>query len=109
MREDHIKQIKEGNVHYFYTSRTWRKKRLEILERDNYECQICKQNGKVTVGTKKEPLVVHHIKELKQYPELALVNRNLLSVCSSCHESVCHPNRLGVRQKEKGFINEERW
>lgn len=102
-------EITKGNVSYFYTSRTWRRKRKEIINRDNNECQICKRNGRVTVGTKEEPLIVHHIKELKCHPELAMVNSNLLSVCNDCHENECHPNRLGEYQERKGFVNEERW
>lgn len=41
MHEKYIKAIKEGNAHYFYNSRTWRKKRMEIIERDHKECQRC--------------------------------------------------------------------
>lgn len=104
-----LQAIREGNTHYFYTSRTWRRKRKEILERDNNECQICKANGKVTVGTKEEPLIVHHIKELKDRPDLALTDGNLLTVCNDCHENVCHPKRLGEYQERKRFMNEERW
>ena len=102
-------EIKKGNTGYFYTSRTWRKKRKEIINRDDRECQICKQNGRVTVEIEEEPLIVHHVKELKDYPELALVNDNLLTVCNNCHETACHPKRLGKYQERKRFISEERW
>lgn len=107
MREDHIKQIKEGNSQTFYMSYVWRKKRLEILERDNHECQICKEEGRVTTETDKESLIVHHIKELKEFPELGLDNDNLISVCRYCHEVKCHPERL---KKQEPKINiPERW
>ena len=110
MNKKLLQAIRKGNTHYFYTSWTWRKKRKQILIRDNNECQICKQNGKVTVGTKDDPLIVHHIKELKQYPELALVDENLLSVCNNCHESICHPDRLEEYKKTKTVIDiPERW
>lgn len=104
-----IEGIKKGNTHYFYTSRTWRRKRKEIIKRDNNECQICKANGKAATGTKEEPLIVHHIKELKDRPDLCLTDSNLLTVCNDCHENVCHPKRLGKYQEKKGFTNEERW
>ncbi len=104
-----IQAIREGNVHYFYTSRTWRKKRKDIIIRDNNECQICKREGRVTAGTKEEPLIVHHIKELKDRSDLALTDSNLLTVCNDCHETVCHPKRLGEYQERKRFINDERW
>ncbi|OZQ74694.1 endonuclease [Paenibacillus odorifer] len=34
--------------------------------------------------------MVHHIKPLSEYPELALVLKNLLSLCNSCHNKE-HP------------------
>lgn len=104
-----IKEIGKGNTSYFYTSRTWRRKRKEILDRDNNECQICKEDGRVTTGTKEDPLIVHHIKELKNRPDLCLTDSNLLTVCDYCHETVCHPKRLGEYQEKKRFTNEERW
>lgn len=109
MNEKLYNEIKKGNTHYFYTSWAWVNKRKEILERDNRECQICKSNGNVTAGTKDNPLIVHHIKELKTRPDLALTDNNLLTVCNNCHENVCHPNRLGKYQERKRFMNEERW
>ena len=58
-----LQVIKGGREDIFYNSRTWRKKRLEILERDNFECQMCKDEGKVS-----EADTVHHVKELRDYP-----------------------------------------
>lgn len=104
-----IQAIKSGNTHYFYTSRTWRRKRKVILDRDNNECQLCKENGKVTIGTKEDSLIVHHIQELKDRPDLCLTDSNLLAVCRDCHENVFHPERLGEYKERKKFTNEERW
>lgn len=101
MNKKLLKAIRDGNVHYFYTSRTWRRKRQYILDSHNNECQICKAEGKVTVATEGSSLIVHHIKELKDRPDLALADNNLLTVCNHCHESVCHPDRLGNKDKEK--------
>src|SRR6185312_13084596 len=78
----------------FYNSHTWRKLSAQIKKRDNYECQECKRNGKVTIDMneysekakrKKIALVVHHIKELEHHPELALDEDNLETVCVDCH------------------------
>lgn len=102
-------EILKGNTHYFYTSRAWRRKRTEIIDRDNNECQMCRCNGKVKVGTKEDPLIVHHKEELKCRPDLALTDENLLSVCRDCHENACHPDRFGEYKENKKFINEERW
>ena len=86
--------IKTGREDTFYNSRTWRNKRAEVIEQFNNECQICKEEGKVTVGTKEEPLIAHHVKELKLHPELGLTDENLLAVCKFCHENKCHPDKF---------------
>lgn len=68
----------------FYNSSKWRNFRLKILKRDNYECLHCKARGLVTTTDKR--LIVDHIKELKDYPELALDPDNLRTLCHACHE-----------------------
>jgi len=75
----------------FYTSTVWRKKRLAILKRDKYLCKICLRYGKNT-----EAKIVHHIKELEDYPELRLKSSNLVSLCASCHNKV-HGEKGGRR------------
>lgn len=76
----------------FYRSRQWEKKRMMILRRDKYRCQRCKRYGKQTEAT-----TVHHIKHLDEYPELALTDSNLISLCAACH-SKAHPEKGGRRQ-----------
>lgn len=56
----------------------WQKKRLEILERDNWTCKCC--------SGKKETLHVHHIsynwsKDPWDYDE-----KNFIILCGFCHE-----------------------
>ena len=84
----------------FYHTREWRKKRADILKRDRYSCQVCRSRGKYARAN-----TVHHIKHLKDAPELALTDENLISLCAACHEDM-HPE---FRYKSKGFRNEERW
>ena len=72
----------------FYNSWTWRKKRNEIAQRDNQECQVCKDDGKVTLATSTHPLIVHHIKPLEYHPDLKLDDNNLTTVCIACHNSI---------------------
>ncbi|PPA71917.1 HNH endonuclease [Jeotgalibacillus proteolyticus] len=67
----------------FYKTTKWIRKRSIILKRDKYECRECKRYGKV-----REAKVVHHIYPLEIFLELALININLLSLCSTCHESM---------------------
>ncbi|PGS60624.1 HNH endonuclease, partial [Bacillus cereus] len=51
----------------FYKHRYWSKHiRLQALERDNNECQACKRLGEYRKGRN-----VHHIKELRDRPDLA--------------------------------------
>ena len=80
----------------FYSSREWKRIRLIVLERDNYECQECRRKGLVTIDTneysesakrKKIKLVVHHVKELEHHPELALEIDNLEVNCVDCHNA----------------------
>ena len=58
-----IKLIKE-DVKKFYNSAVWKAMRKQILIRDNYECQHCKDEGKFS----NDNLQVHHIKEIKEFP-----------------------------------------
>lgn len=102
-----LEAIKKGNVEQFYKYSIWRDKRLEILKRDNYECQRCKDKG----GFSKAE-VVHHIKHLREYPQLALVDDNLKSLCAACHNKV-HPekwNKFKNNWKNRDEpITPERW
>lgn len=98
----------------FYNSAPWRRKRKEILKRDNYECQWCKLDGRVTIdtgeknrnGRKKNALIVHHIQELLHRPDLRLEDDNLVTVCFRCHET--HHGRWQENKKNK-WKNDEQW
>lgn len=95
--------IATGNIKKFYLSKTiWIPKRREILKRDHNECQECKKLGKYSPAE-----VVHHIKHLKDRPDLALTDSNLESVCSDCHNKL-HPEKA-FKYKKKKKVNEERW
>ena len=99
-----ITAIKHGNIGKFYKSRLWRKKRRDILRRDNYECQRCKSKGKYHRAE-----TVHHIKHLKDFPELALVDSNLESLCFTCHNEE-HPEKLASQVAERRRqVTPERW
>lgn len=96
--------IKNGNVRKFYKSTVWRHKRQEILKRDNFECQRCKREGKFSKAE-----VVHHIKHLRKFPELALTDENLESLCAACHNKE-HPEKNFIKEVDKEEpITPERW
>lgn len=82
----------------FYKSAKWIAKRKKILRRDNYQCQECRKYGKLT-----QAVYVHHIKHLEDYPDLALVDSNLESVCLPCHNKL-HPEK-GTKslQQKRGY------
>lgn len=104
IRKELLEEIKQGNVRKFYKSREWRKKRRYILWRDNYECQKCKNEGKYHKAE-----TVHHIKHLREFPELALVDSNLISLCFNCHNEE-HPEKLAsVKVEKRKQITPERW
>ena len=98
----------------FYDSRPWRRIRRQVMAYDNYECQYCKQRHRHTRGQ-----LVHHIYHLDEYPQFGLQmwvddpvtgarQRNLVTVCRICHETVCHPDR--ARQTEiMDPLTPERW
>jgi len=87
--------IATGRVHLFYTSRPWRHTADEARARQHNECQACKEQGRYSPAE-----VVHHVKELRRYPRLALAQSNLVCLCAACHWEAHHSRRQA---------NEERW
>lgn len=92
----------------FYKSTDWKYKRLEILERDKNTCQFFLLNwndGKhfpdefKIVGAK----YVHHIKPLKDYPELCLDDDNLISLSFEAHEIVEDRIKLFINKKKSNI------
>lgn len=108
----------DKEVKQFYNSKEWKRKRVEILTRDHNECRDCRNRmadafllGK-TLDRKdakiRRATEVHHIKELKEYPNLALDSDNLVSLCTQCH-NVRHgrnPKRF-VRKNQP--VSSEKW
>ena len=103
----------EDDKKTFYRSKDWKSLRNQALVRDNFECQECKRQGFVTIDSIKREgkrknivLNVHHIKEIEDYPELALELDNLETLC------VYHHNKThgkGFKIKRKKIISEEKW
>jgi len=63
----------------------WQKKRLEILERDNFTCQIC--------GNKNDELHVHHIFYTRNTKLWDYENYALITLCGNCHEWIHDANK----------------
>lgn len=97
-----------GNEHDFYLWTDWRRTRAQVLKMDHYECQACKEKGKYAKAT-----IVHHVKHLKDRPDLALTiwdgdKRQLVSLCKSCHEAEHPESQRQYRPKGKP-VTAERW
>lgn len=102
--------IREDKLVKFYQRRPWRELRQKRLQLDNYECQPCKRKGKYARAQN-----VHHKKEVKKYPHLALELENTESICIRCHnEEHKRFGRYGKQFKKrdndfKNFVDEENW
>lgn len=58
----------------------WQKKRLKILERDNWTCQYC--------GATEDQLQVHHDKYNPNGNPWDIDDKELTTLCFRCHEVV---------------------
>ncbi|WZY00353.1 HNH endonuclease signature motif containing protein [Bacillus sp. FSL W7-1360] len=85
----------------FYNSKAWQKARRLALNRDDHLCRHCFDNGTITSAQ-----TVHHIKYLKDHPELALDLANLVSLCFSCHNHM-HSNRMKPMEKRHVRVSVE--
>jgi len=57
----------------------WQKKRLEILQRDDFHCVNC--------GDGEETLHVHHCYYKRDCQPWDYENTSLVTLCKSCHET----------------------
>lgn len=108
----------EKEIKAFYNSGQWAHKRAEIMDRDIFECQDCRERLKEAAkkgiqlsGWQRKiwpAEQVHHIKELREYPSLALDNDNLISLCTRCH-NIRHGREPSRFVKRKKRLTEEKW
>lgn len=102
--------IANGQEEQFYKTMIWRKTRPLVIERDKYECQLCKYHRNLTVVRKRA--YVHHIAEFKLFPDYCLNFNNLVTLCHTCHE-LTHERTWITPTKEidtfENFDAVERW
>ncbi len=60
----------------------WDKKSVEIRERANYLCEVCRDHDLYTY----DRLEVHHIESVREAPGKLLDDNNLICLCASCHK-----------------------
>ena len=70
----------------FYVSRAWLNARRQALHDANYQCQRCKAS---LIGMGRHAHV-HHRKEYKRAPALAIEPLNLMALCQPCHNAEHH-------------------
>lgn len=81
----------------------WQKKRLEIMQRDNFTCQHC--------GCKTNTLHVHHMNYRKTHKPWEYEDCELITLCDKCHDyehdesESLYPTFLELKNtfKENGF------
>lgn len=88
----------------FYQSREWKELRELALIRDNYECVMCKAQGRVTTN-KERKLDVDHIISIEERPDLRLDLDNLQVLCVPHHNQ--KENRFN--HKPNKWKLTERW
>lgn len=100
----------EDRENVWYNSAAWGAMRATVLRLDHYECQRCRAHGRY-----RRAEIVHHVKHLKDRPDLALSlydpdtgERQLMSVCKRCHEEL-HPESQRQFVLKKQLITAERW
>ena len=64
----------------------WQKKRLEVLQRDNFQCQ--------SSGNRSEPLVVHHIRYFKNTDPWDYDERYLITLSEDEHKRIHKKKRI---------------
>ena len=69
----------------FYNSSAWRRKaRKQALHDAGWQCQRCH----TSLANKGKGAHVHHRKEYRKAPGLAVEPLNLMALCVSCHDAV---------------------
>ena len=101
--------IANNDLSQFYNSTGWRNLSKYVIHKFNNECYKCKTLKKYAPAE-----VVHHVRQLKRYPELAykltyiddnhIEQLQLIPLCRECHER--EHNRL---HEPPPPLTAERW
>ena len=79
-----------------YKHPNWQKKRLEILNRDNFTCQKC--------GDKETTLHIHHLIYYNNRKVWDYKNSDLVTLCKDCHELISNHKKLSKADFKKALI-----
>lgn len=61
---------------HIISTKRWKRLRVEILRRDDWQCVQCGARGR---------LEVDHVQPVRTHPELAFEPGNLQTLCPACH------------------------
>ena len=99
-----------GKENVWYNSSDWGRVKEAVKRMDHCECLVCK-----AMGRHRPARVVHHVKHLRDRPDLALSiydpdtgERQLICVCKQCHE-LLHPESQRQYRPSKPPVTAERW
>lgn len=99
-----------GRENVWYNSGDWGRVKEAVKRMDHCECLVCKAMGRHSPAR-----VVHHVKYLRDRPDLALSiydpdtgARQLISVCKDCHEML-HPEAQRQYRPHAAPVTAERW
>jgi hypothetical protein len=81
-----LSQIMKKEYLEALASPQWQKKRLEIMQRDNFTCQFC--------GCKDRTLHIHHKVYEKGKKPWEYEDKDLITLCDRCHEEETEMNNL---------------
>ncbi len=112
IKTERLRSLIDKECEYqFYSWGEWKRLRQEVLALDHFECQRCKEKN----HRYRKAVIVHHIKHLKDRPDLALSiydpetgERQLISVCKECHEAE-HPESQRQYKRLCSPLTVERW
>lgn len=82
------------------TTRTWRKFRLKIIDRDQCHCQRCLYKFDI-YNNDYNSMQVHHIKPRINYPELTYQATNCVTLCKQCNLELGTRDTLDFNFKAK--------
>lgn len=77
-----FKEYSGGEERSLRSKYVWTQKSIEIREKANYLCEVCRDSGIYN----HESLEVHHIEKLKDNKDLYLENENLVLLCTEHHK-----------------------
>lgn len=73
---------RDSQAYKFRSTRVWKRKSAEIMQRDLHCCRVCLLSGIIN----NRRLSVHHIIPLERDFSQRLENDNLVTLCRFCHE-----------------------